>query len=63
MDGEGSVSPMVTCNMFEHPVITYGALTSNDVRIRAYACHPTMRAIDMRAEFRAFELLPGVRGA
>ncbi|TMD60731.1 MAG: xylose isomerase [Chloroflexi bacterium] len=53
MRDEGIVNAMVTCNMFEHPVFKDGALTSNDVRIRAYALQKAMRAIDLGAELGA----------
>ena len=49
----GIVNAMVTCNMFEHPVFKDGALTSNDGRVRAYACQKAMRAIDMGAQLGA----------
>jgi xylose isomerase len=53
MRDEGIVNAMVTCNMFEHPVFKDGALTSNDVRIRAYALQKAMKAIDLGAELGA----------
>ena len=53
MRDEGIVNAMVTCNMFEHPVFKDGALTSNDARIRAYALHKAMKAIDLGAELGA----------
>jgi xylose isomerase len=40
-------------HMFEHPVFKDRALTSNDVRIRAYARQKAMRAIDMGSELGA----------
>ena len=53
MDETGIACSMATCNMFEHPVFRDGALTSRDIRVRAYARQKAMRAIDMGAELGA----------
>ncbi|MBN2392745.1 MAG: xylose isomerase, partial [Anaerolineae bacterium] len=45
--------PMATTNLFADPVFKDGAFTSNDARVRAYALHKTMHAIDLGAEFGA----------
>jgi xylose isomerase len=49
----GVVVPMVTVNLFYHPVFRDGAFTSNDARVRAYALQKTMRAMDLGAELGA----------
>jgi len=45
--------PMATTNLFGDPVFKDGAFTSNDARVRAYALHKTMHAIDLGAELGA----------
>ena len=45
--------PMATTNLFADPVFKDGAFTSNDARVRAYALHKTMHAIDLGAELGA----------
>src|SRR5512139_3223965 len=42
----GLVVPMATTNLFYDPAFRDGAFTSNDPKVRAYALHKTMRAID-----------------
>ncbi len=49
----GIVCPMATTNLFSDPAFKDGAFTSNDARVRAYALHKTMRAIDLGAELGA----------
>ncbi len=45
--------PMATTNLFADPVFKDGAFTSNDPRVRAYALHKTMHAIDLGVELGA----------
>ena len=49
----GLVVPMATTNLFSDPAFRDGAFTSNDPKVRAYALHKTMRAIDLGVEFGA----------
>ncbi|HEX3053545.1 MAG TPA: xylose isomerase [Aggregatilineaceae bacterium] len=49
----GLVVPMATTNLFFDPVFKDGAFTSNDPKVRAYARHKTLRAIDLGAELGA----------
>ena len=45
--------PMATTNLFSQPVFKEGAFTANDQRVRRFAVHKTMRAIDLGAELGA----------
>src|SRR5262245_48588684 len=49
----GLVVPMVTTNLFTHPVFKDGGFTSNDRSIRRYALRKVMRNIDLAAELGA----------
>ena len=49
----GLVVPMATTNLFGDPVFKDGAFTANDARVRAYALHKTMHAIDLGVELGA----------
>jgi xylose isomerase len=49
----GVVVPMATTNLFGDPVFKDGAFTANDAKVRAYALHKTMHAIDLGAELGA----------
>jgi xylose isomerase len=49
----GLVVPMVTTNLFTDPAFKDGALTSSDVRVRAYAVQKVMAAMDLGAELGA----------
>jgi len=49
----GLVVPMATTNLFGHPVFKDGAFTANDPKVRAYALHKTMHAIDLGVEVGA----------
>ena len=49
----GIVVPMATTNLFYDPAFRDGAFTSNDPKVRAYALHKTMRAIDLGVELGA----------
>jgi xylose isomerase len=47
------VVPMVTTNLFTHPVFKDGGFTSNDRSVRRYALRKVMRNIDLSAELGA----------
>jgi xylose isomerase len=49
----GLVVPMATTNLFGDPVFKDGAFTANDPRVRAYALHKTLHAIDLGVELGA----------
>ncbi|MCG3156628.1 MAG: Xylose isomerase [bacterium] len=49
----GLVVPMATTNLFGDPVFKDGAFTANDPKVRAYALHKTMHAIDLGVELGA----------
>jgi xylose isomerase len=53
LEQTGLVVPMVTTNLFTHPVFKEGGLTSNDRDIRRYALRKVMRNMDLAAEFGA----------
>ena len=53
LDETGMVVPMVTTNLFTHPVFKDGALTSNDRDIRRYALRKVLRNLDLAAELGA----------
>jgi len=49
----GLVVPMMTTNLFLHPVFKDGGFTSNDRQVRRYALRKVMRNIDLAAAFGA----------
>ena len=49
----GLVVPMATTNLFGDPAFKDGAFTSNDPKVRAYAYHKTLKAIDLGVELGA----------
>jgi xylose isomerase len=49
----GLVVPMVTTNLFTHPVFKDGGFTSNDRSVRRYALRKVMRNMDLAAELGA----------
>lgn len=53
LDQTGLAVPMVTTNLFMHPVFKDGAFTSNDRDIRRFALRKTMRNLDLAAELGA----------
>jgi xylose isomerase len=53
LDDAGLVVPMVTTNLFTHPVFKEGAFTANDRDIRRYALRKTMRNLDLAASIGA----------
>ncbi len=53
LDETGLVVPMVTTNLFGHPVFKDGGFTSNDRRVRRFALAKVARNIDLAAELGA----------
>jgi len=53
IDETGLTVPMVTTNLFTHPVFKDGGFTSNDRGVRRYALRKVLRNIDLAAEFGA----------
>jgi xylose isomerase len=53
LDDTGLVVPMVTTNLFTHPVFKEGALTANDRDVRRYALRKVMRNLDLAASLGA----------
>jgi len=49
----GLKTPMLTTNLFTHPVFKDGAFTSNDRSVRRYALRKVMRNLDLAAELGA----------
>ena len=50
LDDTGMAVPMMTTNLFTHPVFKDGAFTANDRDVRRYALRKAMRNIDLAAE-------------
>jgi xylose isomerase len=57
LDETGMIVPMVTTNLFTHPVFKDGAFTSNDRSVRRYALRKVMRQMDLGAELGAKTLV------
>jgi xylose isomerase len=53
LEETGLVVPMVTTNLFTHPVFKDGGFTSNDRSVRRYALRKVLRNIDLAAELGA----------
>ncbi|MFB7232143.1 xylose isomerase [Streptomyces fimicarius] len=53
VDSSGLVVPMVTTNLFTHPVFKDGGFTANDRDVRRYALRKTLRNIDLAVELGA----------
>ena len=53
LDEAGLVVPMVTTNLFTHPVFKDGAFTSNDRAVRRFALRKVLRNLDLAAELGA----------
>jgi xylose isomerase len=53
LDSTGLVVPMVTTNLFTHPVFKDGGFTSNDRDVRRFALRKVLRNIDLAAELGA----------
>ena len=49
----GMVVPMITTNLFSHPVFKDGGLTSNDRGVRRFALRKVLRNVDLAAELGA----------
>jgi len=53
LEETGIVVPMMTTNLFNHPVFKDGGFTNNDRSIRRFALRKVMRNIDLAAELGA----------
>ncbi len=53
VDETGLVVPMMTTNLFTHPVFKEGGLTANDREVRRFAMRKVMRNMDLAAELGA----------
>jgi xylose isomerase len=53
LDETGVVVPMVTTNLFSHPVFKDGALTANDRDVRRFALRKTLRNVELAADLGA----------
>jgi xylose isomerase len=53
LDETGLTVPMMTTNLFTHPVFKEGALTANDRSVRRYAMRKVLRNLDLAAELGA----------
>ncbi|RTL67969.1 MAG: xylose isomerase [Pseudonocardiaceae bacterium] len=53
LDETGLVVPMMTTNLFTHPVFKDGAFTSNDRGVRRFALRKVLRNLDLAAELGA----------
>jgi xylose isomerase len=65
LDETGLVVPMVTTNLFTHPVFKDGGFTSNDRDVRRFALRKVLRNIDLAVELgaRTFVMWGGREGA
>ncbi len=65
LDETGLVVPMITTNLFTHPVFKEGAFTANDRSVRRFALRKTIRNLDLAAELGAktFVMWGGREGA
>ena len=57
LDETGLTVPMVTTNLFTHPVFKDGGFTSNDRSVRRYALRKVLRQMDLGAELGAKTLV------
>ncbi|WP_232660741.1 xylose isomerase [Pseudonocardia sp. TRM90224] len=53
LESTGLVVPMMTTNLFTHPVFKDGAFTSNDRSVRRFALRKVVRNLDLAAELGA----------
>ena len=53
LDATGMAVPMVTTNLFSHPVFKEGAFTANDREVRRFAIRKTMRNLDLAGSLGA----------
>jgi xylose isomerase len=65
LDETGMTIPMITTNLFTHPVFKDGGFTSNDRSVRRFALRKVLRNLDLAAELgaRTFVLWGGREGA
>ncbi|GIG91825.1 xylose isomerase [Plantactinospora endophytica] len=65
LEETGLVVPMVTTNLFTHPIFKDGGFTSNDRDVRRFALRKVLRNIDLAAELGAdtFVMWGGREGA
>ncbi|BCI53326.1 xylose isomerase [Mycolicibacterium litorale] len=65
LESTGMAVPMVTTNLFSHPVFKDGGFTSNDRAVRRFALRKVLRNIDLAAELGAktFVLWGGREGS
>ncbi|MDR7302870.1 xylose isomerase [Haloactinomyces albus] len=65
LDETGLTVPMVTTNLFGHPVFKDGALTANDRDVRRFALRKMLRNVELAAELgaRTFVAWGGREGA
>jgi xylose isomerase len=57
LDETGLVVPMITTNLFTHPVFKDGGFTSNDRSVRRFALRKVLRQMDLGAELGARTLV------
>ncbi|MBO3739777.1 xylose isomerase [Actinoplanes flavus] len=57
LDETGLIVPMITTNLFTHPVFKDGGFTSNDRNVRRYAVRKVLRQMDLGAELGAKTLV------
>ncbi|GAA3949540.1 xylose isomerase [Actinoplanes auranticolor] len=57
LEETGLIVPMVTTNLFTHPVFKDGGFTSNDRSVRRYALRKVLRNMDLAAELGAKTLV------
>ena len=53
LESTGLIVPMITTNLFSHPVFKDGGFTSNDRGVRRFALRKVLDNIDLAAEFGA----------
>jgi xylose isomerase len=53
LDKSGMKAPMLTTNLFTHPIFKDGAFTANDREVRRFALQKVMRNMDLAAELGA----------
>ena len=65
LDETGLVVPMITTNLFTHPIFKDGGFTSNDRDVRRFALRKVLRNLDLAAELGAhtFVMWGGREGA
>jgi xylose isomerase len=57
LEETGLIIPMITTNLFTHPVFKDGGFTSNDRGVRRYAIRKVLRNMDLAAELGARTLV------